>query len=121
MHSVAVYLTQRLYGGPEEGGWWYNAGELCTDPALIALGVTFPDGHKSRAQRLSAEVQAHLDRDWNTGDYARPISSVLSASASRPTSTMAGPLSPIRPSVPATNDPNRFGAPILPTFRSPVP
>lgn len=21
MRSVAVYLTQRLYGGPEEGGW----------------------------------------------------------------------------------------------------
>jgi hypothetical protein len=23
MHSVAVYLVQRLYGGPEEGGWYY--------------------------------------------------------------------------------------------------
>jgi hypothetical protein len=28
---------------------------------------------------MSVEVQAHLDRDWNTGDHARPISSVLSA------------------------------------------
>jgi hypothetical protein len=25
---VAVYLEDRAYGGPEEGGWWYNAGEL---------------------------------------------------------------------------------------------
>ena len=78
MHSVAVYLTQRLYGGPEEGGWWYNAGELCTDPALTVFGATFPDGHESRAQQMSAEVQAHLDRDWNVGDHAREISSVLS-------------------------------------------
>jgi hypothetical protein len=25
---VAVYETDRRYGGPEEGGWWYTAGEL---------------------------------------------------------------------------------------------
>ncbi|MDJ0275976.1 hypothetical protein QLH51_04050 [Sphingomonas sp. 2R-10] len=79
MHSVAVYLTQRLYGGPEEGGWWYDASELCTDPALTAFGITFPNGHEYRARRMSVEVQAHLDRDWNTGDHARSISSVLSA------------------------------------------
>ncbi|WP_242098167.1 hypothetical protein [Sphingomonas sp. CROZ-RG-20F-R02-07] len=78
MHSVAVYLTQRVYGGPEEGGWWYDAGELCTDPALTAFGITLPDGHEDRARRMSVEVQAHLDRDWNTGDHARPTSSVLS-------------------------------------------
>ena len=22
-----AYWTDRLYGGPEEGGWWYEAGE----------------------------------------------------------------------------------------------
>lgn len=26
--AVAVYDTERLYGGPEEGGWWYTYGEL---------------------------------------------------------------------------------------------
>jgi len=31
MRSVAVYLTGRLYGGHEEVGWWYDAGELCID------------------------------------------------------------------------------------------
>lgn len=25
---VNVYAVTRHYGGPEEGGWWYNAGEL---------------------------------------------------------------------------------------------
>lgn len=24
---VNVYKVTRHYGGPEEGGWWYNAGE----------------------------------------------------------------------------------------------
>ena len=26
--SVAVYTSGRAYGGPEEGGWWYDCGEL---------------------------------------------------------------------------------------------
>jgi hypothetical protein len=26
--SVAVYFTSRHYGGPEEGGWYYTAGEV---------------------------------------------------------------------------------------------
>lgn len=25
---VNVYLVHRAYGGPEEGGWWYDVGEL---------------------------------------------------------------------------------------------
>lgn len=121
MHSVAVYLTQRLYGGPEEGGWWYNAGELCTDPALIALGVTFPDGPRAvpsdcplRFRRTSIAI--------GTSEITRARSAAFSPLvASRLTSTMAGPLSHFRTSVPATNDPNRLGSHLLPTFRSPVP
>lgn len=27
-YVVAVYETDRAYGGPEEGGWWYTVGEL---------------------------------------------------------------------------------------------
>ncbi|WP_242187171.1 hypothetical protein [Sphingomonas sp. CARO-RG-8B-R24-01] len=79
MHSVAVYFVQRLCGGPEEGGWYYEAGELCTAPELTAFGTTFPVGHEDRAVRMAVEVQAHLDRDWNVDDHARPLSSVLSA------------------------------------------
>ena len=79
MHSVAVYLVQRLCGGPEEGGWYYEAGELCTVPELTAFGTTFPVGHEDRAFSMAAGVQAHLDRDWNVDDHARPLASVLSA------------------------------------------
>lgn len=30
--TVAVYLVDRAYGGPEEGGWWYETGELVLPP-----------------------------------------------------------------------------------------
>lgn len=31
---VNIYLTDREYGGPEEGGWWYDVGEpICSTPA----------------------------------------------------------------------------------------
>ena len=79
MHSVAVHPVQRLYGGPEEGGWYYDSAELCTDPVLTAFGVTFAESQENRARTMALEVQAHLDRDWNVGDHAREISSVLSA------------------------------------------
>ena len=79
MRSVAVYLTQRLYGGPEEGGWCTDdSGELCTDPALTAFGVTFAEGHEDHGWTMALEFRAHLNRDWNVGDHAREISSVLS-------------------------------------------
>jgi hypothetical protein len=26
-YCVAIYMTDREYGGPEEGGWWYNSYE----------------------------------------------------------------------------------------------
>ncbi|MAG73876.1 hypothetical protein CL620_06170 [archaeon] len=27
MYYVNVYELDRVYGGPEEGGWWYTSGE----------------------------------------------------------------------------------------------
>ena len=27
-HIVATYAIDRAYGGPEEGGWWYDTGTL---------------------------------------------------------------------------------------------
>ena len=62
MHSIAVYLIQRVYGGPEEGGWYYDAGELCVDLDLAAFGTTFANGHGDRAAHMATEVQAHLVR-----------------------------------------------------------
>lgn len=27
MHVLALYEVDRAYGGPEEGGWWFDTGE----------------------------------------------------------------------------------------------
>ena len=62
---VNLYLTDRVYGGPEEGGWYYNAGE-----AVVSFECTEGD-----QEELLTE--AHELVEWlNEG---RPqISSVLS-------------------------------------------
>ena len=31
-YTVAIYMEDKVYGGPEEGGWYYHAGELCMEP-----------------------------------------------------------------------------------------
>jgi hypothetical protein len=36
MHYVNVYFIERAYGGPEEGGWWYNQGEFLTEEGSYA-------------------------------------------------------------------------------------
>ena len=112
MHSVAVYLVRRVYGSPEEGGWYYDAGELCTVPELTAFGATVPTGHGNRAVRMAAEVQAHLDRDWNVGDHARPLSTVLSAGRYVAQVSDGWPPSPSLQNAPATSD--GVGAPLPP-------
>ena len=76
-----------------------------------AFGVTFAEGHKDRARTIALEVQAHLNRDWNVGDHAREISSVLSAGRFEARVHDSWPPPPFRPSVLATNDPNRLGLP----------
>ena len=49
--TVAVYTSYQVYGGPEEGGWWYTAG------ALTEHGRTrfFDDFEKA---------QAYSDKLW---------------------------------------------------------
>jgi hypothetical protein len=34
--TVAVYLVDQVYGGPEEGGWWFQAGTI-VDPASLDI------------------------------------------------------------------------------------
>ena len=61
---VAAYLATLTWGGSEEGGWFYNSGELVTDPALYAqLGVlpaAFLDdaGAEEHANRMGQRIDA---------------------------------------------------------------
>ena len=34
LYSVAPYLIDQVYGGPEEGGWYYTAGNFVSGPDI---------------------------------------------------------------------------------------
>lgn len=44
---VNVYSVNRHYGGPEEGGWWYDSGEL-----MLSVRVTGKDAGEVEAAEL---------------------------------------------------------------------
>jgi hypothetical protein len=44
---INVYDIERVYGGPEEGGWWYNTG----DPVL-SVRLDPKNGYESREELL---------------------------------------------------------------------
>ena len=67
-YVVAVYLCDRAWGGPEEGGWWYDTGEL------VRIIRTFKD--EERAAVHATRMNSLLNATINKG--RRDISSVLS-------------------------------------------
>jgi hypothetical protein len=64
--ALNVYFVDRCYGGPEEGGWYYDAGQV-ERTILVRKGVSL-DRARDRVQRV---VDA-----WNEG--CAPLHSVLS-------------------------------------------
>lgn len=60
---VSVYEVNRIYGGPEEGGWWYDTYRLITSSKKMK---------KCRALTVQAELQEKWSQE-NEGD----INSVL--------------------------------------------
>jgi hypothetical protein len=70
--TVAVFLVDRAYGGPEEGGWWYDAGAPDDDFARFTRGFK----SEARAFAYQERLERHLCAKLNQG---RPsIGSVLS-------------------------------------------
>jgi hypothetical protein len=73
--SVAPFHVSREYGGPQEGGWWYDAGEPLAGPEfpLPVIAVTI-----QAAREAQETMQATLD-EMNREDGNRPRGSVLSS------------------------------------------
>jgi hypothetical protein len=72
-YSAAIYVTNRRYGGPEEGGWWYDVGEPALEPGMAILTRVFrtrEDAYKHAAY-LNGVIAA---KEWNK--HNRPPSSV---------------------------------------------
>ena len=76
---VNTYIVSRHYGGPEEGGWWYNAGEciesiMCTCSNAAQLVEEREKVHKHRewgdinsvldGEQIQINVEDHFGRDW---------------------------------------------------------
>lgn len=53
-YVLAFYEVDRAYGGPEEGGWWYDTGRL-ERPFRIVTG-------ESRAIKLAARANTLLEQ-----------------------------------------------------------
>lgn len=70
---VAPYLVDLAYGGPEEGGWWFEMG-VPEFSAYLPLPVFYRTKREALAGR--DKMQAELDAEANVG--RRPKSSVLS-------------------------------------------
>jgi hypothetical protein len=69
--TVAIYLCDRSYGGPEEGGWWFDTGVRMDGIAPIPRIF----GTADAAYEYARDLQATLDDGLNaTGN--RDLSSV---------------------------------------------
>ena len=74
---VAAYLENRIFGGPEEGGWYFDRGTLVTDPEVYGTLQAFPAGFPTReAAAAHAERMRGGLAVLNAG--RRPTWSVLS-------------------------------------------
>lgn len=79
-YTVAIFMVDRSYGGPEEGGWWYDTGHPLdyiphgTNPHDLI--TVFGRDSKKEACAWRATLQAQLDATINQG--RRETSSVLS-------------------------------------------
>jgi len=71
-YTVAVYLCDRAYGGPEEGGWWYDCGVPSDEHARFTRGFKRESDAIKYARKLN---DTHAEK-WN--EDRRDISSVLS-------------------------------------------
>ena len=67
-YIISIYLTDKSYGGPEEGGWWYTYGKHIKTIKVLPT--------EELADRYAGRVQHWLDLTINKG--RRGIGSVLS-------------------------------------------
>jgi hypothetical protein len=77
-YGVAVYLVDKAYGGPEEGGWYYDCGQIVEE---VLEGIPVEEMVRLFIDEADALSWAHtlqdkLDGGPNVG--RREISSVLS-------------------------------------------
>ena len=73
-YTVQLYMCDRAYGGPEEGGWWFGYGLPVSD-SEVGFPVSRRFKSKAKALGYCARIQARLDR---LNDERPSLSSVAS-------------------------------------------
>jgi hypothetical protein len=66
---VTVYETERVYGGPEEGGWYYTAGEAIRHIRVRGFNA---------ANRLAEEITDSSSRKIINGEFGYELQSPYS-------------------------------------------
>jgi hypothetical protein len=73
--TVAVYECDRRYGGPEEGGWWFDCGERVAHLMADDLAPrVFTD--QDKAYEYATDLQGRLDVRFNNDGENRDLNSV---------------------------------------------
>ena len=80
---VGVYDVDRAFGGPEEGGWWYDVGYPVPNQKELGGGATF--FNKEKAYAYSRMLNDALDRANKARGPYGDIGSVLCDGALRAT------------------------------------
>jgi len=70
LYWVALYLVDLAYGGPEEGGWWYQTGTLVVDPQTYNEVGGAPAAFVARAD--AAALRERLEPGLNKLNAGRP-------------------------------------------------
>ena len=65
---VTVYWVERLYGGPEEGGWWYDRYDIAVKTEGGDEELSFPVSNRKEAEKLKTELQIKYPFETNELD-----------------------------------------------------
>jgi hypothetical protein len=78
LYWVGVYLEDRAFGGREEGGWWYDYGNLQTAAWIYKECGAFPSCHSSHAAARRARDRMASGLEQMNRERRSDIGSVLS-------------------------------------------
>ena len=67
---VNVYLVDRAFGGPEEGGWWYDCGQILQSvPCETKQEAEEKAGELRKLEKYSNEGRPEIDSVLSEGRY----------------------------------------------------
>ena len=69
---VSVYEVYRRYGGPEEGGWYYDEGHLVYADAYADAGAAVAEAERLR--EFYPETGRYTSAAYEGGDYRIRVS-----------------------------------------------